>query len=37
MRVIRRPSFPWLLWVLLILGIVVWNVIVWMTFTQRIR
>jgi type IV secretory pathway TrbD component len=37
MRRALRPSFPLLLWILLILGVVIWNVIVWMTFTQRIR
>jgi len=26
-----------LLWVLLVVGIVVWNLLVWMTFMQRIR
>jgi len=31
------PSFPILLWVLLVVGIVVWNLLVWMTFMQRIR
>jgi len=31
------PSFPMLLWVLLVVGIVVWNLLVWMTFMQRIR
>jgi hypothetical protein len=33
----RKPVLPVLLWILLILGVVVWNFIVWMTFTQRIR
>jgi len=32
----RRPSFPVILWILLLLGILVWNVLVWMTFTRRI-
>jgi hypothetical protein len=32
----RRPVFPLVLWMLLILGILVWNVLVWMTFTRRI-
>jgi hypothetical protein len=31
------PSFPVLLWILLVVGIVVWNLLVWMTFMQRIR
>jgi hypothetical protein len=30
-------SFPALLWVLLVVGIVVWTLLVWLTFTQRIR
>jgi hypothetical protein len=30
-------KFPVLLWVVLIVGIVVWNVLLWLTFTQRIR
>ena len=36
MNVMRRPPFPVVLWILLILGILVWNVLVWMTFTRRI-
>jgi len=31
------PSFPVLLWVLLVVGIVVWILLVWLTFMQRIR
>jgi hypothetical protein len=34
---ISIPSFPVLLWVLLVLGIVVWNLLVWLSFTQRLR
>jgi len=30
-------SFPVLLWILLVVGIVVWNLLVWLTFVQRIR
>jgi len=26
-----------LLWILLVAGIIVWTLLVWMTFTQRIR
>jgi hypothetical protein len=37
MRILRRPPFPLLLWILLVAGIVVWTLLVWMTFTQRIR
>jgi hypothetical protein len=34
---ISIPSFPVLLWVLLVVGIVVWNLLVWLSFTQRLR
>jgi len=34
---ISIPSFPVLLWVLLVVGIVVWNLLVWLSFKQRIR
>jgi hypothetical protein len=36
-RHLSLPSWPVLLWILLVAGIVVWNVLVWLTFTQRIR
>jgi hypothetical protein len=37
MTILRRPPFPVLLWILLVAGIIVWNLLVWMTFKQRIR